>query len=50
MFPGNHLWIYDRLHPSQAGIKPKFFVGIEEFVSAAYQSQPFLSEAKVRCL
>ena len=49
MFPGNHLWIYDRLHTGQMGIKQEFYVGVEEFIDVACQSQPFLSEGKVRC-
>ena len=50
MFPRNRLWMYDRLYPSRAGIKPEFYASVEEFIDVACQSQPFLSEGKVRCL
>ena len=35
MFPGNYLWMYDRLHLGKAGIKPEFYMGVEEFVGVA---------------
>ena len=50
MFPGNYLWTYDMLHLGQVVIKLEFYVGVEEFIGVACQSQPFLSEGKVRYL
>ena len=41
--------MYDRLHLGQVSIKLEFYVGVEEFIGVACQSQPFLSEGKVRC-
>ena len=41
--------MYDKLHPGREDFKPEFYVGLEEFVGVACQSQLFLSEGKVRC-
>ena len=48
IFPKNRSWVYDRLHLNR-GIKPRFYKGVEQFLSVSCQTQPFVSERKVSC-
>ena len=36
--------MYDRLHPSQGGIKPEFYEGVEEFIMACVRTEQFTCE------
>ena len=49
IFAPNRAWMYDRLHPSQGGIKPKFYEGVEEFIMAYIQIEQFTREGTSRC-
>ena len=48
-FTPNRAWMYDRLHPSQGGIKPKFYEGVEEFIMACVRTEQFTYEGTSRC-
>ena len=49
MFASNQALMYDRLHPSQGGIKPEFYEGVEEFIIACVWTEQFTCEGTSRC-
>ena len=49
MFAPNQAWMYDRLHPSQGGIKPEFYEGVKEFIMVCFQTEQFTHKGTPRC-
>ena len=49
MFALNRAWMYNRLHPSREGIKPRFYEGVEEFITACVRIEQFTREETIRC-
>ena len=49
IFASNWVWIYDRWHPSRGEIKPEFYEGVKEFITACIRIEQCIREETVKC-